>query len=244
LPIKTPTEIEIEKYGSFFGVDFSDEHLDDLVYHHLDFIDTKPLAQMERELFTCKWFDYRFMHYAKATYLFADCYAKTYRVAYAKHKDTISAKHMKPVKEPNILLGTDKNLLAGLWTARWIADSLCMPYDFFISNSIEQAMLIKRNYLPRPNQLYGTPTDDVVTQRWKEFSQARFIQAIDPRYQTQHYLGLPDQDAHRKWVLDLAAGSSNPAHPLKHAMTVTLTITADTITERFGPDMLQRVLEL
>jgi len=169
----------------------------------------------ELHLSTTKWFDYRFLGPAEATELFAAEYQKAFQLAWRANFDYREAEQKKGLRERSTILQTTaeettKQLResTGLWIARQRADTLGIPYDFFIRNAIEAHMRNGRRKIPRPSQLAAGPTADkilaTVADLWNDWIANNCLLVVSHllQYKNEMYSGLPAQDAHHEWVIE------------------------------------------
>jgi hypothetical protein len=206
-------------YGTYWGDDLTEDELDYLVWKHVRHLNgtateiREKLGRQERTLATRKWFDYRMVSYGRATLLYAAAYDRVLRVMYARHIDKEKARYVKGFKDSNIFEGRG-DVLTGLWKGRQLADAFGMPYDFFIETAMEKGMRIKRNYLPRPQQLYSGDVREHVGQAWADHKRGRLTVAQHPDYTNASYDGRAYQDAHHKYLVEQISTRSGHEHLL------------------------------
>lgn len=159
----------------------------------------------ERTLYETKWFDYRFMSPLQATRFFAEAYTKAYRDQYARETDTAEAANKTGTRARN--WESSRREFTSFWAARQFADTLGVPYDFFLSRAMK--VLLRRGYtrIPRPNQLYAGKTlpliaNDVVLEWTSWTSTGRLVISDLPQYHIDQHRGFAAQSAHQKWVVE------------------------------------------
>ena len=110
------------------------------------------LRQNEAKLFLTKDWDYREMHPAKATALYAHCYGQTYMEAVARRAGDVH--NARPFKGENWNPFEEAPVRArAFWKGRQLCDEAGMPYEFYMGMFFS----IAEDYfeeLPRPQELY------------------------------------------------------------------------------------------
>ena len=233
-------EIAAEVFGSFPGVERTILALDVAQARGLQSETCKLHDEEARAdevgLFDRKWFDYRFLHPARATYLYAHYYREIYRRMTRKHVDHRKAEWVSGARGDVF----DGKETTGFWKGRRQADEWCMPYDLYIALAFEKAMTWKRPYLPRPAQLYSDQIKDYVFDKWVERMKTKVYLAKDPRYKLDRFQGAPAQLAHMDWVLDQAALREQPHVFLAGVLYRHPMIDEERVEARFGSDMVDR----
>ena len=160
--------------------------------------------RIEPFLYRTKWFDYRFISPAEATNLFADEYRQLYREAWRTHFDRDEALHKQGIASGDVFAARDRRGLAGIWTARQMADAVGVPYKFFIRYGIEYFLSLRKvDHLPRPNQLVNVDIAHEVERKWKESCAAIPTFSRDERYLDVNFRNESAQVDHRAWLLKL-----------------------------------------
>ena len=181
----------------FFGENLTDAECDLIALSRF----SKKLFDGESQLQQICFFDYRYMHPVKRTYLFAHEYMKSYKALYERYID-IDSKGIYGLSRPNDPLDNDppKNKTAKLrtptclWTARQVADANCIPYDFYLNAALKylfneryyKAMIgtnatkkIRLNI--QASSLYSVEVQKCVEEKWDEYRKARMIWSSNPR---------------------------------------------------------------
>jgi hypothetical protein len=181
---------------NYIGSELTDAECDEIALARFD----KKLFKDESELQQACWFDYRFMHPVKRTYLFAHTYVQNYKAAYEKHVD-INSEKIFGISRPNDPLdnrpanvgpnGKAKSKLSAptcLWKARQMADGLCIPYHYFtsvgldaaIKNAYNEALFgrtasdnSKTRMKIQPSILYSEKISDLILEKWDEINTYR-----------------------------------------------------------------------
>lgn len=219
-----------------FGLDLSVDECEWLMFS----FQRKDWVKHERQLFTHKWFDYRFMHPVHATYLYAHEYRKAYRAAFARNIDKRASEHILPLREQD-LFACDKQVISGIWHGRQFADALGMPYDVFISESLTETLRYwKQRHLPRSWQIYSDQVCERVAARWEEMQGSMMLVGRHPEYKADAYVGSDPQNAHHEWLFGQAMKRQNPASPLARYVGEAL-LPIEKVEQRFGVEMVDRV---
>lgn len=158
---------------------------------------------VERELHSLKWFDYRFMSPSDATDQFRTEYQRVYRHFYAKNVDTEAAQHKFGLRR--IVPAGDQREYTSLWRARQFADTLGIPYSNFLWAAFNRLTQGLSQRIPAPNQMYGKRGPliaEAVDMDWSEYLDTRLTISSLPHYRTESFQGLAAQLAHRQWVVN------------------------------------------
>lgn len=227
---------EIDTLGSFFGAHKTPLMLERLTFTRIP----HERLECERTLFSHKWFDYRFMSPALATYYYAHCYRGVYRRIWERHLDRKSAQYAKGIKTEDVF--DDANTLSACWRGRQVADALGVPYDLYIELAMTKAMSWQRKYLPRPQQLYSDQIIEAVKEGWDDRTKGRFFVATDPRYRLDQWAATPAQLAHESWAATQIARRTpgTRAHLLHKHLWVDPIIREDFAVDRFGEEEVER----
>lgn len=173
---------------------------------------SKKLLEHEKELFSTKWFDYRFMTPFAATMRYVDEFVTVGRRIYRREIDLERSQH---IYIPSSLMirrklaeGLDtktKSALTGYWRGRQVADALGMPYADYIETALSYRMRVwQRTYLPRTTQLYDGALVEKVQERWSELLEASFYYAEHHAYMGENYVGLPAQNDYHEFLIQQA----------------------------------------
>lgn len=193
----------------------------------------------ESSLLTTRWFDYRHMLPAQATYLFAHLYDQVYREFYAMQRDYRDAERIKVLRTQDVFKSSD---LVAFWRARQAADRLGCRYDFFLRFAFKQCHERGWNYLPRPNQLYGEALCLDCADAWAELKQASLQLAKHARFKVENFTGHPDQLAYQEYLIEQVKAREHAHHALNRLIVREGVLTAEVASSHFDPDVLKRAL--
>lgn len=205
-------------HESFPGSDWSSSYCDELTTR---FVPVSLLA-VEAELYSTKHWDYRFMHPAQATQLFAHCYGQAKKHAVERRTDIWIGRNMRGIKQASIF-DMDSRSITGFWKGRQMADRLGIPYDFYCEYVMLFADVARWENLPTPVQTYGRSvpehlktTDYAVSmvefigRRWLERTATSNVYAKHPAYLVENYVGGNEQNLYLNFLSDKIKHSNYP----------------------------------
>lgn len=211
---------------------------------------------IEVGLMGSKWFDYRLMHPAEATWHYIAALEKAYRQRFAAEVDRARAEFIRFVKPRDLLLAdprrrTDavteelwskrKNDVAGAWYGRQVADAMGMPYEVFTSLALENRMRFwRQRYMPRPSHLYSMEIVEKVAEKWEEMQTARLYVAKHPSYAAAAYCGMPWQDDHHEWLFAQAGRRQNASAIIARFLNEEL-LPEEKLATRFDAETVERI---
>lgn len=180
---------------SFPGHDWQALDCEEMVARHISL----SLMTGEVDLFETKHWDYRYLHPAQATQLFALHYAAARKRAVQRRVDVYVGHNHRPLKGKTVFeLPASK--ITGFWKARRQADKLGIPYDFYCEQAMQFADVARWQNLPGPFQLYSDKvpehlktTDFAVSmvefigQRWLERCKTSYPYATHEAYRVERY---------------------------------------------------------
>jgi hypothetical protein len=172
--------------------------------------------ELEAQLVTLKWFDYRGIHPVKATYLLAHLFVRAIRDIHAKTKDYLEAKTLVVLDHEDIFNpgATKMPLDLPFWRARQEFDRVGVRYDFALNFVMNRAAARGWHVYPRPNQLYSEETVMDVKAAWEKHRLAVFQVAKDPRFELEKFSGHPDQLAYQQWLISECKRREHPSAAL------------------------------
>jgi len=183
----------------------------------------------EVELFQSKWFDYRTLHAAHATYLFSHIFTTEIRAIMRAHFNDAPARvsatgkvlDWNPIKAGDVFeapaaarnVGYWKRKVIGLIRARQQADADGIPYEVFIGAALKHFYFGAGTYVLQradqgggrtlmvaPNLLYGDDCLAAIRAAWLGDIGMRVQAAKHPRYKVVNDDGHPDHAEHRDWL--------------------------------------------
>lgn len=129
----------------------------------------KPaLLEADHSLAHTRWWDYRSLHTAEATYLFIHTYSQIFKEAWARDVDAEEAKqdHVRGYTQWDQLLGVDTQIANNWWKARQAADALGARYSVFIRSIFTHARDNGWSDYPRPEHLSSEKLLEVAVAAW------------------------------------------------------------------------------
>jgi len=224
-------------YDGIIGMDRALDECDALMFRI-----RREWVSYEGALYRTKWFDYRYLHPVKATYLYADAFKTAYRRLYRETIDYRAADAIKPLKKDD-LFECPPALISSVWRGRQHADALGVPYNLYTQWAIEACLRFwNRNHLPRPQQLYSGHVCEFVEKKWEDHQRGSLNAGSHFSFQAQNYAGTPTQIAHHEWLFEQAGKRENMLSSLI-AMFKRGLLPLDKIKDRFGEGVSQRVFE-
>lgn len=182
------------------------------------FIPLKLLKE-ESELFGTKFWDYRFLHPAQATQVFAEAYGAALKRAVSRRTDLWRGLMMKGMKTPLVYEQPERNI-TGFWKARQMADRIGCPYDFYCEQAMQFADKARMHFLPAPQQLYcqtvperlqGLPSMvEYIVERWvARIAHSAFYASTDA-YSAERFVEGDEQINYLNYLFDLIKKSNCP----------------------------------
>lgn len=218
------------------GLDLSGDACD-FIWQKTSF--KKEWHAFEVPLFTSKWFDYRFMHPVKATYLFAHHYRQVYRRLFAENFDEARAEFVKGFRGEDLFRDAPAVIVSSMWRARQHADAIGCPYEVYISAAANKLLRLNRANMPYISEFYQGWVLDAVQQAWSEMQSGRLFVAKHSAFQAQNYRGLKVQDEHHDWLFEQARKRDSIARWLNRFIWTDGLIPEDRAETRFGRDMIE-----
>lgn len=218
---------------NFFGANLSSRTY---AVRTIQKIDRKIMAK-EAELYGRKWFDYRPLCPAEATYLMAHFYNKAYANFMARCFDR-GLIHMKAIKGKDFL---EHREAKSFWRLRQKIDELGIRYDFFFSKAFNwyEARGWKKA-APRPSHMNSN--DDLiidVCNAWAEERNGKIQFATHRRYTAAEFVGAPDQIQYEQFIVAEIRRKPNFKYPLHSALYVFDAIRVETALIEFGAETVR-----
>jgi hypothetical protein len=219
-------------FGSFPGRELDRDALEMLLWTRW------PDKERKREpkLFQTKWWDYRLLHPAASTYLFAHLYTEETRRVIREHINDAAAvitasgsvRDWYPIKAGDIFEPPAserqadywKRKIGGLIRSRQAADEDGIPYPLYIREALKHFYFGKGSYvlgrtqakIVEINLLAGDEVRGVIATRWLEEVQIKVQTAAHPRYLRVHDTTHLDHTAYRAWLHQQLGLRSAPEH--------------------------------
>lgn len=179
---------------------------------------SNKFLEYDRDLYSSKWWDYRFMSPCEATMLYIDAFGQAGKVIYARELDCERAEHVRYASSERIrqgLLSNDdksRKSFAAFWRGRQVADAIGMPYDVYCHEAIGSRMRAwQRTYLPSANHIYRDRDVEFVAGRWEQMQASKIYYADHHAYLAQNHIGTGIQLAYCEYLVARAQKSTDPA---------------------------------
>lgn len=214
----------------------------------------KPqLLSEEPGLYQSKWFDYRVMHHAKATMLYAAFFNKALRDLWARYEDIEEADAM--FGQQRLMWDRSGRALTGFWKGRQAADRLGVPYGIYVYQAMkrlyENGMWVLnksrrkdkgRQALPDPTQLYGEDVQGAALAYWEELSRVRLFTAEHHFFTAPYYEDHPDQNAYYRWLVNELRNRPDPKSSVADLMTGREVLPRSIAVAEFGERVVREAL--
>lgn len=197
----------------------------------------QELREQEAELGQSRWFDYRDLLPAQATYLFADFYDVVYREFYAMTRDYESAETVMTRIKEDVFASSE---LISFWRARQEADRIGCRYDFYLRFIFKRVWDRGHRMLPRPNQLYGEELVLDIKDAWEHTIAVTLQKASKPRFMQNAFVGHPDQTAYYTYLVEQIKKREHPYMLLARLVFKEKVLPEKIAGEHFGGDVLNR----
>jgi len=187
--------------GEFYGDDLTDFEAEKLQigrYAAQPRVFKKHFAK-ELALYQTKWFDYRLLHPVVATYLYAAEFRRIYKRYYSKTIDLHKSRYIRGFSGQDAWVAKASN---GFIKGRQQADSMGIPYWFYISNAYEWLYIKKWKHLPRHVHLYNQEVIDFVEMKWGEQNRGSLIIAELDFFKDYSNSKRPEFIAHQEWLVE------------------------------------------
>lgn len=192
----------------------------------------------EAKIQTERWFDYRPMTAAEATYEFAECFRRQYLESYKQTKDIRTVGKINPFAPADIFKSPD---IIPMWLARQAADSIGVKYEFYLHYVFNEFTRRGWKNLPRPNQIYGEEVVMSIDISWKQRCKDILQLAENNFFTTQYYVGHPDQTAYYEHLGRSIRGRQHSHYAVNTLLTKKI-IPAEVVVAMFGTEVYQRAL--
>lgn len=200
---------------SYFGSELDVDSLDILSIQHID----RKLLAHEPALMRRKWFDYRPLHPAQATYLMVHHYSRAYGEFIGKTLD-VKRRFTQVIKGKDFMNARE---VKSFWRLRQQIDGLGMRYEFFLRAAM--AWLIERGWgkgAPHPPRPAHLMREDEMVQdicnAWHRECRAKIQYAQHPRFTVDAWVGAPDQLEYEQWLVSQIKLRPHPRFALASAL--------------------------
>lgn len=213
------------------------------------------LLQEEAELARTKHWDYRFMHPAQATQVYAHAYSQALKRAVSRRTDLWKGRMMKGLKA-EVIYELDSRFITGFWKGRQMADRIGCPYEFYCEHAMQFADKARMHFLPSAQQMYcrtvperlqGLPSlVEYVVERWVARTAHSTFYATHEAYLTDNFVGGQDQIEYLNFLFDRIKRSNKPEGVLS-CLLESNQITPQQVLGAFprtGKDLLARAARL
>ena len=202
----------------------------------------------ESALMKKKWFDYRYMHFVEATYLFTKYYIQAYKNMKTKTFDFQRGPHISPFKgfkkdEPQDFLKISDRETVGMYRARGVADKLGINYEFYNDFAVKwciETMIWKRS--PRPSQLYSKPLLEDMVEAWRERCDTSMQIPDDERYELSMGVQGENQEDFQEWLGGQMLNRVHPEISLNTYMNNRPMITKENAIKHVGQQHVDKVI--
>lgn len=164
----------IRRKPLFFGENLTDEQCEALQLSKFgggSWAFRKHL-KLELALMQIKWHDYKILHPVVATYLYAHEYDQVFKRYYRMTRDHEIGKYIRGFKGKDFWYS---NAPGAFIRGRQQADSMGIPYDFYISAAYNFLYIKKWKNIPRQNHLYAEDVIERVTADWLAYSRSSLV---------------------------------------------------------------------
>jgi hypothetical protein len=206
-----------------------------------------PIAKarigFERSVSRSKWFDYSWLSPLEATALFAQACLRAHEANWC-----LRWQSEEGLSEGSVLLAGVKcspRDFTDLWSARRRADSMGIPYDFFMKHLYSISNRRRGKLRPVRNQIiplhWTYPLYTGLRDRWRKHRRVERLMVSElPQYRNEAFCRLPAQIAHRNWVLDQIELRGTRDDDIGRMTFVERLVPADKAIARFGSVAVRR----
>lgn len=195
------------------------------------------LRDQEAELRQTRWFDYRFMTPAEATYLFAAEYRHAYIEAFKRTRDIRKAETINPFSPADIF---DSKELNAMWQARQAADAMGCKYDFFLRFAFLRFEHRGWRFFPRANQLSSEELALDARDAWATVCRASLQTAVLPIFKADQFDQLPEQTEYYDWLCKQVQQREHPHMALANLVYTNGDLPESIAAQHFDEAVLKR----
>ena len=194
----------------------------------------------ESDILKTKWFDYRLIHPAKATYLFAATYTDAVKGVYAETKDKDTAASIKAFKPDDVFQSKD---LLSFWTARQRFDAVGVRYGYGLNFMIRRYVHERHwHVFPRPNQLYSEEAILDLRDAWKTHCKAVLELPERPEFRVASS-EAPANLAFQKWITERIRERSHFQMPLSRILQESM-LSQSHAEKEFGKETVEKAVRM
>jgi hypothetical protein len=224
---------------SYYGSELDADSLEILTIQRID----ARLLACEPALMRRKWFDYRPLHPAQATYLMVHHYNRAYGDFIGQTLD-VKRRFTQVIKGKDFMTARE---VKSFWRLRQRIDELGVRYEFFLRAAM--AWLIERGWgkgsphPPRPAQLLRE--DEMVQDicnAWHRECKAKIQYAQHPRYQVANWVAAPDQQEYEQWIVSQVKARAHPRFALASALYEFDALRIEAAIEHFPDETLREAI--
>lgn len=202
-------------------------------------LDIKRLSK-EAELMKTKWFDYRFMHFMEATYVFSRYYQDAYRAMYRKIVSHVGFK--VGFTGGDDFLNIAKTHRFGFFKAREMADAHGIPYWFYCNFAMKWSIEDRIwNMPPKPNQIYSKLLMEDMIKAWEIECDVSLQIPGDPRFLLETGIDGEVQQEFQKWLCEQISHRTYPERGLNTYMNKKPMISRENALKYLGKGYVDKV---
>lgn len=232
--MKTQAEIT-ELHGSFFGSALTAEDCEALTLGRIG----QKILKTEASLYETKWFDYRELHPAMATYLFAHHFNRAYGEFMNVSKNR-KLRFMAAFTGKDVLNVREK---VSFWRARQKADELGIRYEFFLREAMNWFISNGWVHAPRPAHFFNPDLLIHISNKWDLECRAKLQWARSPRYRTANFINSKDQVAYEGHIVTQIMQRAHPKFSLCVALYMFDALRIETAIEKIPEHVILEAIE-
>lgn len=221
----------------YFGADITRDDSWALEIAHIP----QSMREEEPALQNSRWFDYRHLLPAQATYLFANRYEEIGREVFGQTRDISAAAQFKMLSYDDIFAS---NEILNFWRARQAADRIGCKYDFYIRMVFHRHWHRGFKFFPRPNQLYSEEIELDAKDAWKIETRGSLQLAKLDRFKNEFFVGHPDQVAYHSYLIEQVENRAHRHMILGRMVFKEKILPLEIAGRAFGADEIRRAFYL
>lgn len=196
--------------------------------------------QDEAVTMATRWWDYRALHPADATYLYAELYRRSCIDWARRFNDADTAGEVRAFTPDDVFKSRD---LTTMWLSRQLADRLGCPYEF--SLGVASSRAFNRGFLsmPRPNQLYSEDFELDLKAAWDAGQALVMRTATNDALKADAAHKGRQWHLYRDWLTERVLARPAPRYRLLARLLNERQLSEQDVLDRFGQDELARAAE-